>query len=95
MRAETNEDISVALDSVQRTITRRDNNVDPAPIPMTDGVITRLDFTYLDANRAVTTIPAGITFVRVEVTAAGDAMNAYTGDVDTCTVQAKVRLRAR
>ena len=92
---EANEDISIALDRVQRTITRRDNNIDPAPIPMTDGVITRLDFTYLDTNRAVTTSPASITFVQVEVTAQGDTMNAYTGDVDTYTARTEVRLKAR
>ena len=92
---EANEDISIALDRIQRTITRRDNNIDPAPIPMTDRVITRLDFTYLDANRAVTTGPAGITFVRVEVTAQGNAMNARTGDVDTHTASTEVRLKAR
>ena len=92
---EANEDITIALDRTQRTITRRDHNIDPAPIPMTDAVISRLDFTYLDANRVVTTNPAGIAFVRVEVTAQGDAMNAHTGDVDTYTARTEVHLKAR
>lgn len=93
--SESNEDITIALDPGTRTITRRDNNTDPAPVPMTDAVITRLEFTYLDSNRVATRNPAGVMFVQVEVTAEGDAMNAQTGHVDTYTARSEVRLRAR
>ena len=92
---EANEDITITFDRAQRAITQRDNNIDPAPIPMTDAVITHLDFTYLDANRGVTTNPAGITFVQVEVTAQGDVMNAQTGSLDTYTARTEVRVRTR
>lgn len=93
--SEANEDITIALDQARRTITRRDNNTDQTPVPMTDAVITRLEFTYLDINRVRTRNPAGVMFVQVEVTAEGDAMNPQTGDVDSYTARSEVRLKAR
>jgi hypothetical protein len=61
---------------------------------MTDRVITSLDFTYLDDGRAVTTSPAQVAFVQIEVTAQGDTLNVYSGGVDTYTARSEVRLRA-
>ena len=92
---EANEDVTIAFDQAQRTITRRDNNIDPTPVPMTDRVITNLDFTYLDDDRAVTISPADVAFVQVEVTAQGNALNAYSGGLDTYTARSEVRLRAQ
>ena len=62
---------------------------------MSDTVITSLQFTYLDPNRAVTADPAVVTFVQIAVTAQARAMNPQTGGFDTFTVQSEVHLRAR
>ncbi len=92
---EANEDMTIAFDPATQTITQRDNNIDAAPIQMTDGVITGLQFTYLDSNRVVTANPAAIAFVGVVVTAQATAMNAQTGGFDTVTLTSEVRLRSR
>ena len=92
---EANEDITIALDPATQTITQQDNNIDAAPIQMTDGVITGLQFTYMDSNRVVTAVPAAIAFVGVVVTAQATEMNAQTGGLDTITLNSEVRLRSR
>lgn len=92
---EADEDLTIALDTANRTITRQDNNLDAAPVAMTDGVITGLQFTYLDAARAVTANPAAVAFVSVAVTAQSTTANAQTGLFDTITLSSEVRLRSR
>ncbi len=92
---EADEDITIALDLATQTITQQDNNIDAAPIQMTDGVITGLQFTYLDSDRVVTANPAAIAFVGVTVTAQATEMNANTGGFDTVTLSSEVRLRSR
>ena len=89
------EDITIAFDAATQTITRQDNNLDAAPIPMTDSVITGLQLTYLDSNRVATADPAAIAFVGVAVTAQATQMNANTGGFDTITLNSEVRLRSR
>ena len=92
---EADEDITIAFDAATQTITQQDNNIDATPIPMTDGVITGLQFTYLDSNRVVTADPAVIAFVGVAVTAQATAMNANTGGLDTITLNSEVRVLSR
>ena len=91
--AEADEDVTISFDAASRTITRFDNNVDAAPVPTTDSVITNLSFTYLDADRATTTDPAAVRFVQVAVTATGRARNAHTGTFDSYTARSEVHLR--
>ena len=92
---EADEDLTIALDRQNRTITLQDNNIDAAPVAMTDNVITGLQFTYLDASRLVTADPAAIAFVGVTVTAQATTMNAQSGRFDTITLSSEVRLRSR
>ena len=92
---EANEDITIAFDGATQTITQQDNNIDATPIPMTDGVITGLQFTYLDSDRVVTADPTAIAFVGVAVTAQATAMNANTGGLDTITLNSEVRVLSR
>ena len=92
---EADEDLTIALDPQNRTITLQDNNIDAAPVAMTDNVITGLQFTYLDASRLVTADPATIVFVGVAVTAQATAMNAESGGFETITLSSEVRLRSR
>ena len=92
---EADEDITIAFDAATRTITKQDNNIDAAPLPMSDAVITGLQFSYLDSNRLATAVPAAIAFVGVAVTAQAAEMNANTGRFDTVTLSSEVRLRSR
>ena len=92
---EADEDITIAFDAATQTITQQDNNIDATPIPMTDGVITGLQFTYLDSDRVVTADPAAIAFVAVAVTAQATAMNDNTGGLDTITLNSEVRVLFR
>ena len=92
---EADEDITIGFDAQARTITRQDNNIDQAPLPMSDSVITGLVFSYLDSNRVVTAVPADIAFVGVAVTAQATQMNVNTRAFDTVTLNSEVRLRSR
>lgn len=92
---EAGEDLTIAHDPANQTITQQDNNIDAGPVAMTDGVITGLQLTYLDSNRVVTANPAAIAFVGVAVTAQATEMNAQTGAFDTITLNSEVRLRSR
>ena len=92
---EAGEDITIAFDAINQTITRRDHNVGPAPVPMTDAVITDLEFTYLDADGLETTDPAAVTFVQVDVNARSGVMNPQTGGFDAFATRTEVHLRTR
>ena len=91
---EPHEDITIAFDPSEQTITRRDNNVDQRARPMTDSVITDLEFTYLDSNGAVTSDPGSIVAVRVGVSAQGRVWDTHTAMFPTFTAQTQVHLRA-
>jgi Tfp pilus assembly protein PilW len=93
--AESSEDVTIAHDPVANTITMRDNNTDAAPVVMTAGTISALQFTYLDTNRVVTADPAAVAYVQVAVTAQGTAMNAQGGSFDTTMLTTEVRLWSR
>ena len=90
---EPGEDITIAHDPAAQTITVLDNNLGGAPIPMTDGVITQLQFTYLDANRVVTANENAIAFVQVAVTAQGPNRDRQLGQPATVTLTSEVRIR--
>ena len=92
---ESDEDVTIAHDPVASTITLRDNNIDPAPVVMTDTAISALLFSYFDVNRAVTANPAAVAFVQVAVTAQAQSPNPQTGNLDTTTLTSEVRLRSR
>lgn len=92
---EAGEDITIGHDPVNLTVTRRDMATDAAPVAVTDGVFPQLRFTYLTANRAVTTVPAAIAYVQVRLTGRSDGRNAYTGQFTTFAYQSEVRLRSR
>ncbi len=92
---ETGEDVTIAHDPTARTITLLDNNLGGTPTPMTDSVITDLQFTYLDANRAPTTVAAAVAFVQVLVTAETPNANRARGAADSVTLTTEVRVRTR
>ncbi len=92
---ESDEDVTIAHDPAANTITLRDNNTDAAPVVMTAGTISALQFTYLDANRVVTADPATVAYVQVAVTAQATTMNSRDGGFDTTTLTSEVRLWSR
>ena len=92
---EAGEDITIAHDPAAQTITVIDNNLGGAPTPMTDGLITQLQFTHLDANRVVTANENAIAFVQVAVTAQGPNRDRQLGQPATVTLTSEVRIRTR
>ena len=92
---EAGEDVTIGLDPATKTITLLDNNLGGLPTPMTDGVITGLQFSYLDANRVATNAAAAAAFVRVSVTAEAPGANRARGARDTVTLTSEVRIRVR
>ena len=96
---EDNEDLTIAYDADNMTITRRDNNTDMAAMPMTEPVITSLVFEYLDSARNVTANPNAVAYVRVRVTGqSATKQNLYQGeesDFTTTTLETEVHLRTR
>ena len=92
---EAGEDITIAYDPAAQTITVVDNNLGGAPTPMTDGLITQLQFTHLDASRVVTANENAIAFVQVAVTAQGPNRDQQLGQPTTVTLTAEVRIRSR
>ena len=92
---EAGEDITIAHDPAAQTITVVDNNLGGAPTPMTDGLITQLQFTHLDAGRVVTANENAIVFVQVTVTAQGPNRDQQLGQPATVTLTSEVRIRTR
>ena len=92
---EAGEDITIGYDAATRTITRRDNNLDAAAVPMSDTVITGLLFQYFTANGAAAATDDAVSTVRVTITARTPARDQYTGQPLTFTLAADVRVRSR
>ena len=92
---EAGEDVTIQLNTGTSTIQRRDNNTEAALVDMSDSVITGLTFAYLDTNRAVTTADAAVAFVRVTITSRTTTLNGNTGQQQTFTETAEVRVRTR
>jgi len=91
------ENITIALDTVNRVITRADtNSAAPAAVAMTDTIFTDLSFTFLDASRTVTATSDLIAYIQVQVTARSRGRNAQAaGGFTTATLGTEVRVRTR
>lgn len=92
---EANEDIIIAYDAANLVITKRDRNLDAAPLAMTDSVITNLTFTYLNENRVATAVEGQIAFVQIAVTARTPSRDQYTAQQTSYTLTNEVRVRSR
>jgi Tfp pilus assembly protein PilW len=92
---EANEDVIIAHDTTNLTVTKRDRNIDATPLAMTDGVISNLTFTFLDANRVATAVEANIAYVQVAVTGRTTSRDEYTRQQTSYTVTNEVRVRSR
>lgn len=92
---EAGEDITIAYDAANRTITRRDNNIDGAAVAMSDRVMSQLAFAYLDSNRAVAAADSAVSFIQVTVSAQNPTADLALGQPLTFTLTSEVRVRTR
>ena len=89
------EDVTIALNSAGRTITRYDRGTDAAPVAWTDTVIANLQFDYFTSDYVTTTTAGSVSYVRVTITGRSKQRNPSTGQFTTFTEASDVRLRAR
>ncbi|MCX6537352.1 MAG: prepilin-type N-terminal cleavage/methylation domain-containing protein [Acidobacteria bacterium] len=92
---EGGEDLTIAHNLANLTITKRDNNLDQAAVVMTDRVISSLRFTYLNAQRVATAVPTQVAYVQVSVTGQTITRDEYRNAPTTYTLTSEVRLRLR
>lgn len=92
---QADEDVTIALNSGAKTITRYDRGTDASPQAWTDSVILALRFDYFDSNLATTATASQVRYVRVSITGQSKKPNPSTGQLTMFTEAADVRLRAR
>ena len=93
--ADSGEVITIALDSANRTITRRNHNAGEATgVAMTEPIFTDLAFTWLDTAKNETADPELVAFIGVAVTVQSSESTSFSGD-RTTTLSTEVRLRTR
>lgn len=92
---ESGEDITIAHDPTNLYITRLDNNIDAAAVPMTDRVISALQFTYLNAQGVATATASQVAYVQVSITGRTIARDVGRGAAATYTLTSDVRVRLR
>ena len=92
---EANEDVTIRHDPNSRTVRLIDNNVGGAPQPLTDSIVTGLEFVYRNPLRVITTNPANIAFIETRVTVASRIADLNLGTPVTYTVSSEIRVRSR
>lgn len=93
---EPGEDVTVGYDAVNRTITLFDNNQPAAgALTMTDTVVNRVIYQYMDRNRVPTTNMATLAWVRVTVTTQSKIRDPHTNQFTNFNLSVEVRLRPR
>jgi Tfp pilus assembly protein PilW len=89
------EDVTIAFDSANGTITREDLAIDAAPVAWTDGVFTGLAFQYFDASMTATTDPESVRVARVTITGRSRTARPGVAEGTTFTLESDVRLKAQ
>lgn len=92
---EANEDVTIAYDAANSTITLRDNITGGAAEARTDQVIAGLQFVYRNSIRAVTNTPGTVSFVETRVTVRTKINDEDLGAPITRVVSSEVRVRSR
>jgi prepilin-type N-terminal cleavage/methylation domain-containing protein len=92
---EPNEDVTIAHNPANNTLTRFDRATDGAAVSVTDSVFTLLQFTYLTAGRVATVNPNAIAYIQVALNVRSRARNERTGQFTTFAYQTEIRARAR
>jgi hypothetical protein len=90
--AETGEDVTIRHDAPSRTAAVRDA-AGGTWLPLTDGVVEELEFSFLRRDRTPTFDPAVIESVQLRVVVRSRSRNLFTGAHATFTHRAEIRLR--
>ena len=91
---ETNEDVTIAYNPANFSITVRDN-ISGVTETRTDRAIAGLQFVYRNPQRVITTNPANVAFVETRVTVRSKIDDANMGAPVTYVVSSEVRVRSR
>ncbi|MCC7177234.1 MAG: prepilin-type N-terminal cleavage/methylation domain-containing protein [Acidobacteria bacterium] len=94
---EPNEDVTIFHDPATRTVNLRENNVGGGNtvLPLTDTIVTGLEFVYRNPLRAVTATAANVAFIETRVTVASRIDDLNLGAPVTYTVSSEIRVRSR
>lgn len=92
---EIGEDVVIAHDGDNRTITLEDIGTGGAAEARTDRVIQGLEFVYRDAAHAITANPETVAFVETRLTVRTKVDDQNLGAPATNVVQSEVRVRTR
>ena len=97
---ESGEDVTIAISTANpapapNALTRLDQALEVAAVPVTDAVFTQLRFTYLTNTGAVTANPLLIARVQVNLTGQSRSRDPNTLQFRTFAYQSEVRVRSR
>ena len=92
---EPNEDVTIAHDAVNSTITLTDNNLGGGAVARTDNIVSDLQFVYRDANRNVTALSTSVVFVDTSITVRSRVNDPTTNAPEVYTLSAETRVRTR
>ena len=92
---EPDEDVTIAYDAANRTITLRDNITGGAAEARTDSVIAGLQFVYRNAQRAVTNTAGTVAFIETRVTVRTKIDDPNLSAPATTVVSSEIRVRSR
>jgi Tfp pilus assembly protein PilW len=94
--SEADEDVTIAYDAANSTITVLDNNTGGgAAVARTDSVIAGLQFVDRNPLRAITATAANVAFIETQVTVRSRVNDVNLGTPVTYTVSSEVRVRTR
>ena len=92
---EPGEDLTIAHDPAQLTITLTDNNVGRTADTRSDSIVTGLQFIYRDAGSNQTAIATTVVFIETVVTVRSRVNNPNTGVPGVYVLRSTVRVRNR
>ena len=97
---DANEDVTIAYDAQNQTITTVDNNAGVPAVPITDSVISGLVFSYFSAADPINPLnspidPTTVASVHISVTAQSPGQDRFLGQAPTFTLESRVRIRGR
>ena len=92
---QANEDVTIAHNPANNTITRFDRGTDAGPIAWTDGVFTGLQFQYLDSSMTWTAFSGAVRIVRVTITGRSRSARPGMNEGATFTLESDIRLKSQ
>ena len=93
--SQANEDVTIAHNPANNTITRFDRGTDAGPIAWTDGVFTGLEFQYLDSSMTWTAFSGAVRIVRVTITGRSRSARPGMNEGATFTLESDIRLKSQ